>query len=208
MPDSHIPQLVGHRGYMAHYPENTWLGLEAALNAGACWLEFDVQMCAGGHFVLLHDSDAVMVLASADFRSKLNGLRDRCPQVRADGWVAMLDDEPGWRPFDDLLAAAPPGSRPQAVLNSGDRFNIIYSSGTTGLPKGIVQTHRARTHWAFSNAIELGMGGQSRALTTTSLYSNGTWLMMLPVQLLVPRPSLAMRSMLSRMNWVWRRLLV
>jgi glycerophosphoryl diester phosphodiesterase len=51
------PWLVAHRGYMQRYPENTWLALQAALSAGACWLEFDVQMCADGHFVLLHDSD-------------------------------------------------------------------------------------------------------------------------------------------------------
>ena len=37
-------------------------------------------------------------------------------------------------------------STPQAVLHPEDRFNIIYSTGTTGLPKGIVQTHRAPTH--------------------------------------------------------------
>ena len=52
-----VPQLVAHRGYLLRYPENTWLGLQAALDAGACWLEFDVQMCADGRFVLLHDGD-------------------------------------------------------------------------------------------------------------------------------------------------------
>lgn len=52
-----LPQLVAHRGFLLRYPENTWLGLEAALKAGACWLEFDVQMCADGRFVLLHDTD-------------------------------------------------------------------------------------------------------------------------------------------------------
>ena len=50
-----IPQLVAHRGYMQRFPENTWLGLSAALEAGACWLEFDVQLCRDGHFVVLHD---------------------------------------------------------------------------------------------------------------------------------------------------------
>jgi len=57
MSKQRIPQLVAHRGYMEKYPENTWAGLEAALNAGACWLEFDVQMCADGRFILLHDAD-------------------------------------------------------------------------------------------------------------------------------------------------------
>lgn len=52
-----IPALVAHRGYLAHYPENTWPALEAALRAGGCWLEFDVQMCADGRFVLIHDDN-------------------------------------------------------------------------------------------------------------------------------------------------------
>jgi glycerophosphoryl diester phosphodiesterase len=57
MNEEHIPRLVAHRGYTQTYPENTWLGLEAALKAGACWIEFDIQMCADGRFILLHDTD-------------------------------------------------------------------------------------------------------------------------------------------------------
>jgi len=57
MNEQHIPRLVAHRGYMQTCPENTWQGLEAALKAGACWIEFDLQMCVDGRFVLLHDAD-------------------------------------------------------------------------------------------------------------------------------------------------------
>jgi len=38
-----IPQLVGHRGYPRHYPENTLVGIEAAVAAGARFVEVDVQ---------------------------------------------------------------------------------------------------------------------------------------------------------------------
>jgi glycerophosphoryl diester phosphodiesterase len=55
--EGQVPTLVAHRGYMELYPENTWVGLQAALKAGACWVEFDLQMCADGHFILLHDAD-------------------------------------------------------------------------------------------------------------------------------------------------------
>ncbi len=51
-----IPLLVAHRGYPARYPENSLDGLEAALRAGACWVEFDVQLCADGVPVVLHDA--------------------------------------------------------------------------------------------------------------------------------------------------------
>ena len=55
MTDNGIPLLVAHRGDMQRYPENTWLAIEAALDAGACWVEFDIQMCSNGEFILLHD---------------------------------------------------------------------------------------------------------------------------------------------------------
>ena len=175
---------IGHGQQVAVLMGNAVETLEAifgVVRAGACVVPLSGLLTGEQLAVLLDDSDAVMVLAAPDFRAKIGPLRERCPKVRPDGWVAVQGDEPGWRPWADLLAAAAPGAAPTAVLQPSDRFNIIYSSGTTGLPKGIVQTHRARTHWAFSNAIELGMGARSRALTTTSLYSNGTWLMMLPV---------------------------
>ncbi len=38
------PTLVAHRGYPDKYPENTLLGIEAAVAAGARWFEFDVQL--------------------------------------------------------------------------------------------------------------------------------------------------------------------
>ena len=57
MSEKSIPRLVAHRGYMQKYPENTWLALRAALECGACWIEFDVQMCSDGQFILLHDTD-------------------------------------------------------------------------------------------------------------------------------------------------------
>ena len=53
---TNIPTLVAHRGYMHCYPENSLIGLEAALRAGACILEFDLQMTADGEYMLLHDA--------------------------------------------------------------------------------------------------------------------------------------------------------
>jgi glycerophosphoryl diester phosphodiesterase len=52
-----IPQLVAHRGYSRHYPENTLIGLEAAIAAGARFVEVDVQVSRDRVPVLFHDRD-------------------------------------------------------------------------------------------------------------------------------------------------------
>ncbi len=52
-----VPRLVAHRGYAARYPENTLLAIQSAVEAGAHYVEFDVQLTADGVPVLFHDRD-------------------------------------------------------------------------------------------------------------------------------------------------------
>lgn len=52
-----IPELVAHRGAQIKYPENTLESLDAAFKAGACFVEFDVQITADSIPVLFHDTD-------------------------------------------------------------------------------------------------------------------------------------------------------
>ena len=74
--------------------------------------------------------------------------------------------------FDDWLA--PEGVAPQpVVISPTDPFNIIYSSGTTGTPKGIVQPHGMR-HAHMLRAGRYAMEADSVLLLATPLYSNTT----------------------------------
>ena len=75
---------------------------------------------------------------------------------------------------------APPGAVPQPVaIDPQWPFNIIYSSGTTGTPKGIVQPHAMR--WAHvARAEGYGWGPDSVALLATSLCSNTTLVCFFP----------------------------
>lgn len=49
--------LVAHRGYPTNYPENTLVGYRAAIQAGAQWIETDIQLTRDECPVLYHDVD-------------------------------------------------------------------------------------------------------------------------------------------------------
>jgi glycerophosphoryl diester phosphodiesterase len=67
-----IPQLVAHRGYPRHYPENTLIGLEAAITAGARFVEVDVQVSRDRVPVLFHDRNLKRL---CDVDGKVHDLR-------------------------------------------------------------------------------------------------------------------------------------
>ncbi len=100
--------------------------------------------------------------------------------VRADiaARFITLDDSAGGEPFSKWLA--PAGSTPkQVAIRPEWPFNIIYSSGTTGTPKGIVQPHGMR--WSHVQRARLqGYGPDAITMIATPLYSNTTLVSFFP----------------------------
>jgi long-chain acyl-CoA synthetase len=67
-----------------------------------------------------------------------------------------------------------------ADIAPDDLYNIMYSSGTTGLPKGIALTHRVRAHYEALLANAWRMDAGSVALHTGALVFNGAFVTLLP----------------------------
>jgi acyl-CoA synthetase (AMP-forming)/AMP-acid ligase II len=89
-----------------------------------------------------------------------------------------LDAGAAGTPLADWMAAE--GAKPVAVEVEPDQpFNIIYSSGTTGTPKGIVQSYRMR--WPHNHLVNPpGYGPAAVAMISTPLYSNTTLVSFIP----------------------------
>ena len=153
-------------------------------------------------------SVAIVAAASIEYAAVfLGALRAGCvatplaPSATAESIVAMIGDcgapitfvdEDAWSALAGQTVPgklvhlkslgtwiAPDGAQPAPVdVKPEDGFNIIYSSGTTGIPKGIVQSYAMR--WAHIARNAAAGFGDAVTMIATPLYSNTTLVSFLP----------------------------
>lgn len=69
----------------------------------------------------------------------------------------------GYRAYEDLIAAAA-DREPDQRVSPADPWTLMYTSGTTGKPKGVVRSHKAAVLLSLVTAIELGIHREDGAL--------------------------------------------
>lgn len=127
---------------------------------------------------MIANSGARAVVASGEHIARIGNLRSQMPADLQGRLIGIDPQLEGWLDYDELRQAASP-VLPAIPLRASDSCNIIYSSGTTGLPKGIVHSHRSRVAWASDMAVALRYDSGARTLCNLGLYSNISWVAML-----------------------------
>ena len=122
---------------------------------------------------MLLDSCARVLFCDAATAQKLEGLPWPAGVIRI-----TLDDSDEGVALSQWLPPAGTHAAPVTIAPQ-DPFNIIYSSGTTGTPKGIVQSHRMRHEYA-RRTLAGGYGDDTCVICSTPLYSNTTLVSFFP----------------------------
>ncbi len=128
---------------------------------------------------LVSDSDARALITSVAMVAELEGLRADLHGIAADRYLLVDGGAPGYRGYRELVDSVPVVTS-AAVIDRDDPFNIIYSSGTTGLPKGIVHTHAIREAYCTGFASTFRIHPESVVLHSGSLVFNGAFVTLMP----------------------------
>jgi glycerophosphoryl diester phosphodiesterase len=169
--------VVAHRGASIEQPENTIAAFEAAIDAGADAVEFDVRMTADGHAVVMHDPDVSRTTAGTGLVSEitLEEIRKlgvptveealRCLSGRAavDIEIKNLPGEPDFTPDREpaveatLAALDAVGFSGQVIVSSFNPASIAHSRALRpDVPTGLLTEYEVDADEALTRATSQG----------------------------------------------------
>lgn len=147
----------------------------AVPSIGAVLVPLSPLLMGAGLASLLRDSGARCLVTQSSMLPVLRSIRGELPPH-----VLLIDGrEPGFADYHALAEAQPEALEP-ADVGEDDLYNIMYTSGTTGLPKGIVHTHRIRSMYCLLMGAAFRIRPESRTLHTGAIVFNGAFVTMMP----------------------------
>nr|WP_239522181.1 long-chain fatty acid--CoA ligase [Geodermatophilus sabuli] len=147
--------------------------LYACGQLGAVWVPVNARLTVPEAQYVLEHSGASVLVHGRDHGELADALRDRLAGVRA--FVAAEPPVAGGAdslPYEELLAEGPPEARDEPVALE-DPCLVMYTSGTTGRPKGAVLTHGNMTWNATNQLLGMDLAADERTLALAPLFHIG-----------------------------------
>jgi acyl-CoA synthetase (AMP-forming)/AMP-acid ligase II len=139
----------------------------AAAKAGCVLVPLNYRLTPTDWASILGDANARVLFAADPFRTALEAERDRLASV--EHFVALDEAGPRWESFAAWLSSGSPAP-PQRVVSDEQDLYQMYTSGTTGPPKGAVLTHRSVTANMVQNSVAIGAQPGERALVVAPMF--------------------------------------
>ncbi len=143
--------------------------LLGVMTAGYASVPMNVTVSDEALVGMINDSGASMILVSECYRERVDRLLDQLPGI--DIKVSTGPGEGDWTGWNDFLEGHGE-NKPSVQYIPGDIIAVIYSSGTTGTPKGIVHSFERRRNWARDVCMNFKYKGDVRYVINIGFYSN------------------------------------
>lgn len=120
---------------------------------------------------ILNDSNAKVLCLHGELLDKIEPIRGKIP---VEHFVVLGEGElPDWAKSWDVLSAGSAEEVEEMDISMDDPVMLMYTSGTTGRPKGAVWTHNTTFWFSAIQILKWGFSGNEIAMTTGPLYHVG-----------------------------------
>jgi acyl-CoA synthetase (AMP-forming)/AMP-acid ligase II len=133
-----------------------WMEIYVALaRAGLVAVPINFRLTAPEVSYIAGHAEAAAFIAGAEFVTLVDGIR-RELQLPADRYISLGGPTaPQWVGYESVIGAAPSAFAFEPV-GQEDLCALMYTSGTTGRPKGAMRSHGGSSLIAFATALEMG----------------------------------------------------
>ena len=155
----------GDRVALLAYNCVEWMELYVALaRAGLVAVPVNFRLVASEiEYIATHCEARAFVVQDA-LVERVAPIRDRLAVV--PGGLVHFDAErapDGWQSYEALIAAAP-AAAPAVAVAPEDTWALMYTSGTTGKPKGAIRNHGGSALISLVTALDMGLTRDDTAL--------------------------------------------
>lgn len=159
----------GDRVALLAYNAIEWLELYAALaRAGLVAVPVNFRLTGPEIAYIVQHSEARALVVQDALRETVERIRG---ELDVDPQRYVLFDGPlrgGWQDYEALIGGAP-ATAPRITVKPEDLFALMYTSGTTGRPKGAMRSHEGNALLAFATALEFGLSAADTGLLVMPL---------------------------------------
>ncbi|MEP6729512.1 MAG: AMP-binding protein [bacterium] len=153
----------------------------AAIQIGVVLVPLSPLLRGAALASLLRDSDCVAVVLGDAIADEVMSVRGELPGIREASLIKVGGPRrEGFQDYAALVALQSADAPSPVHIGDDDLFNIVYSSGTTGTPKGIVHTHHIRAMYCALFASTWRMTPDSVVMHAGSLVFNGAFVTLMP----------------------------
>jgi acyl-CoA synthetase (AMP-forming)/AMP-acid ligase II len=105
---------------------------------------------------IINNSDAKAVIVRDEFVKNIEVIRKNLPNVPEQNFIFIGDETPEeYTNFEDVVSWGA-DSEPEVKVEGKDTWILLYTSGTTGTPKGVLRSHESYIAFFLINEVEFG----------------------------------------------------
>jgi long-chain acyl-CoA synthetase len=142
----------------------------AAMKGGFIASPFNPRLHPEELEYLINYSEANTLFVGPELLETVEGMRPRLPGVKE--YVGLEGSAAGMVSYQELLSGGEPGE-PDSDVRKEDPVIILYTSGTTGLPRGALYTHAQKLDNTRIKALEMGTKPGDRHLMVLPFFHIG-----------------------------------